>query len=112
MLPTSTAILYFAIGLPGSGRIRCSSWMRVSGFDIAISPERPFVYLDGARAPLTLLSRTETAGQGYQTENEQTDSRNSSCRSGGLTSRAATYEKVVLPAMNPQLDRGEPGSRD
>src|SRR5689334_15345802 len=33
MLPASTAVLYLAIGFGGGGSVRCSSWMRVSGFD-------------------------------------------------------------------------------
>src|SRR5438046_2063496 len=33
MLPTRTAVLYLATGLAGSGRVRCSSWMRVSGLE-------------------------------------------------------------------------------
>src|SRR5438132_32240 len=33
MLPTSTAVLYLATGFGGAGRVRCNSWMRVSGDD-------------------------------------------------------------------------------
>src|SRR5271166_647746 len=34
MLPTSTAGLYLAIGLGGTGSVRWSSWIRASGLDI------------------------------------------------------------------------------
>src|SRR6516164_6196612 len=38
MWPASTAVLYLATGFGGAGRTRCSSWMRVSGFDDMASP--------------------------------------------------------------------------
>src|SRR5579883_1846496 len=37
MLPTSRAVLYLAIGLGVGGKVRCNSWMRVSGFDMSSS---------------------------------------------------------------------------
>ena len=40
MLPASTAVLYFATGLAGSGRVRCSSWIRVSGLLLEGAPRR------------------------------------------------------------------------